>query len=208
MALNLVQFNNIDGVPIHYARAPVANYGTKGKGPRNVRLDKTFFNQLQKCLAEIWGLSPWGAPEVLVSGGCYVEKAGTHGLGRAIDIDAIWWKGKPGMITKKAPDDALRYLAVESILHKHFGIVLDFWYNGAHEDHWHVDNGREKGYRSSSRAQALFIQAALTYVYELDIGDIDGVVGKKTTAALKKVRSLAEWDLFLVETATMAFSKA
>lgn len=205
--MKLVTFNNIEGVPIHYARAPVASYGTKGKGPRNVRLDQPFLEKLTACLSELWSLCPWGKPEVLVSGGCYVMKAGPHGLGRGIDIDAIWWVGQPALITKNAPTDAVRYVAVWAILNKYFGNVLGYWYNGAHEDHFHVDDMRGPGYRPASLAQLVFLQAALTKVYGFDTNGIDGIAGDATKEALKKV-DLTDWPKFLTDTAKLAFSKA
>lgn len=219
MILDLVTFDNLDGVPIYYARQPVAKYGTKGKGPRKVRLEKAFHVQLKACLADLWATHPWGKPEVLVSGGCYVEKAGRHGEGRAIDIDAIWWGGpqpQRPLVTKiSAIKDPVLYLGVEAVLRKHLGMVLDYWYNQAHEDHWHCDNGTPFGFRSGARNQALFVQAALTYVHGLTV-DIDGVVGKETQNAFAAVfanepngvGSIQKlWTDFLQLTATKAFSK-
>jgi hypothetical protein len=211
MIMKLITFNNIGGVPIHYARAPVAQYGTRGKGPRNVRLDQIFLAELTKCLEELWELCPWGRPNVLVSGGCYVVKAGAHGFGRGIDIDAIWWENASSiptysLITFNAPHDALCYIAVWAILNKHFGNVLGYWYNSAHEDHFHVDDMRAPGYRPASRAQLVFLQAALTYVYGFSTNGIDGIVGDATRAALKNV-DISNWSEFLVTTAKLAFSK-
>lgn len=213
MALDLVTFDNIDGVPIYYARQPVAPYGTKGKGPRKVRLEKNFHLELAACLTDLWITHPWGKPEALVSGGCYVEKAGRHGEGRAIDIDAIWWAAAPQfpLVTKSALKYPVLYLGVEAILRKHLGMVLNFWYNQAHEDHWHCDNGTPLGFRSSSRNQILFIQAALTYVHK-HILDIDGVLGNKTrdafAAAIGSYRGIQDlWMDFLQLTATKAFGQ-
>lgn len=217
MTLDLITFSKISDVPIYYARQPVAPYGTKGKGPRSVRLDEAFHDQLEVCLHEVWEKCPWGAPEALVSGGCYVEKAGRHGEGRAIDIDAIWWGGaqpqRPLVTKTSAVKDPVLYLGVEAILRKHLGMVLNFWYNHAHEDHWHCDNGTPLGFRSGSRSQALFIQAALTYVHGHKV-DIDGIIGKGTRGALSGVQGAAycddiskTWVNFLELTAASAFSQ-
>lgn len=209
--MNLVAFDNLDGVPIFYARQPVAHYGTKGKGPRTVRLDANFKKQLEVCLMHLWSACPLGKPTELVSGGCYVEKAGRHGEGRAIDIDAIWWNDK-SLITKKAEAQPMLYLGVESVLRLHLGMVLDFWYNQAHEDHWHCDNGTPLGWRKS-RNQVLFVQAALKFVHEQSIGsaDIDGIMGKDTMTAFANVMPdndiKKSWDSFLKQTASVAFSK-
>jgi len=209
--MNLVSFSDLDGVPISYARLPDHPYGTKGKYPRTVRLDKTFHDQLLICLEDLWATCPWGKPEVLVSGGCYVEKAGRHGEGRAIDIDAIWWKDYR-VITHDAKQVPVAYLGIEAVLRKHLGMVLDFWYNHAHEDHWHCDDGTPLGWRGS-RNQSVFMQAALTHVHGYHV-DIDGVVGKETREALALVQGAAyhedisqTWASFLSLTAASAFSQ-
>jgi len=212
--MNLVAFDKLDGVPIYYARQPVAAYGAKGKGPRTVRLDADFKKQLEVCLMHLWSKCPLGKPTELVSGGCYVEKAGRHGEGRAIDIDAIWW-GDKSLITKKAEQQPVLYLGIESVLRLHIGMVLDFWYNQAHEDHWHCDNGTSLGWRGS-RNQVLFTQAALSLVHGQNIGSsgIDGVMGKDTRQALASALGVdgiigdlgKVWSQFLELTATKAFA--
>jgi len=186
--MDLVAFDHLAGVPIYYARQPVAPYGTMGKGPRTVRLEAAFKTELERCLVDLWKVSKLGPAEALVSGGCYVEKAGRHGEGRAIDIDAIWWKGQPPLVTRNAPQDAVRYLGVEAVLRMHVGTILDFWYNGAHEDHWHCDNGGTPEWREGSRARTVFMQAALTYVFGHElVGGIDGNLGGSTRRALTDV---------------------
>jgi len=218
MTIDLVQFDHIAGVPIHYARSPVAPYGTIGK-KRNVRLERNFRLELAACLADLWITCPWGKPEALVSGGCYVEKAGRHGEGRAIDIDAIWWKGHQPFITKQAPNDTIRYLAIEAILRKHFGTVLDFWFGHGHEDHFHVDNGQPQGWTGKPptlHAETLFLQSALRLVHGLDIGPtgIDGILGNATRNAFSSVMSKSApfsikdaWNNFLDLTASFAFAQ-
>lgn len=219
MSIDLVSFDTIAGVPIYYARQPVAKYGTKGKGPRTVRLDLVFHKQLDLCLTDLWSRCPWGRPEALVSGGCYVEKAGRHGEGRAIDIDALWWTGahpRRPLVTLQAPNDPVLYLGVEAVLRRHFGTVLDFWFGHGHEDHWHVDNGQPQGWTGKPptvHAETLFMQAALKFVHEQDIGpcEIDGIMGKATKTAFANVVSDSDikksWDKFLDLTASVAFSK-
>lgn len=226
--MNLVAFKAIAGVPIHYARAPVAPYGTIGR-PRTVRLDAVFKDQLETCLAQLWSVCPYGAPAALVSGGCYVKKAGRHGEGVAIDIDAIWWAstgdladGEPKpLITKNAPNDAVRYLGVEAVLRKHFGTVLNYWFGHGHEDHWHVDSGQPQGWTGKPptvHAETLFLQAALKHVHLCTNRDgseleIDGKLGAETLAALsyafafdvRKEVVNNYWDEFLRRTWERAF---
>lgn len=213
--LDLVTFDHLAGVPIHYAREPVAPYGTIGKGPRTCRLDRVFFAQLELCLSMLWTKHPWGKPEVLVSGGCYVEKAGRHGEGRAIDIDALWWKNNH-LVTRDAESYPAHYLGIEAILRQHFGTVLDFWFAHGHEDHFHVDNGQPQGWTGrppTVHAETLFMQAALTHVHGVKV-DIDGFFGDETRNALHEVEESAftnclkkNWDIFLEMTIKEAFSK-
>lgn len=212
--MKLVTFDHIAGVPVHYAREPVAKYGTRGKGPRKVRLEESFHRQLEGCLHDLWETCPLGVPEVLVSGGCYVMKAGAHGEGRAIDIDAIWWPDMV-LVTKNALKTPQLYLGVESVLRTHFGNVLDFWYNDAHQDHFHIDNHKDPSYRFGSRSQSVYLQASLKYVHGHDDLGIDGWVGKETNKALHELlpyysmnAPVAElWESFIGLTAKKAFSQ-
>lgn len=220
--MGLITFNNIDGVPIHYARLPVAKYGTLGVGPRTVRLEEDFHLELAACLTDLWVTCPWGKPDALVSGGCYVEKAGRHGEGRAIDIDAIWWD-EYRVITRDALQVPVAYLGIESVLRRHFGTVLDFWFGHGHEDHFHVDNGQPQGWTGRAptvHAETLYLQAALRYVHGCKARDgsdldIDGILGPDTYEALSSVTQIVMhnpkdigevWNNFLQHTADLAFS--
>ncbi len=214
--LTLVAFDHLAKVPVHYARAPVAAYGTRGKGPRTVRLAPAFRRALETCLEEVWAVCPLGAAEVLVSGGCYVEKCGKHGEGVAIDIDALFWRDR-GLVTLMMSKDPVLYLGVEAIIRKHFGTVLNFYYNRAHRDHWHIDDGSPVAWYHTSRSRVLFLQAALAHVYETYLAsDVDGIMGPKTVTALEHVLGIkgydalgfnAVWVPFLELTAKEAFKK-
>lgn len=245
--LDLVRFEDIRGVEIRYARAPVSSYGSPGV-PRAVRLDREFLETLTRCLDELWRVAPGGRAAAVVSAGCYVDKPGAHGTGRAIDIDAIWWnvppkrppidpdvstetplaelegapgtppdpvlpKGPPPIVTLDYPRDSRRYLAVEAILRKHFGLVLDFHYNKAHRDHWHIDDSQPVGFYSS-RSRVVFVQAALSTLWGLQV-EIDGKWGMITDGAAKKITaqlhsrkdltSLEGWFEFLDAVAATGF---
>lgn len=212
--MNLVALHRIAGAAVHYARQPVAPYGSQGL-PRTVRLDRAFRDTLEAALEDLWRVCRMGRADVVVSGGCYVEKAGRHGEGVAVDIDAIWWKGRPPLIARNAPKDAARYLGVEAVLRRHIGTVLDYWYNGAHEDHWHCDAGSAPGWREGSRARVVFMQAALSLVHGQDIGPagIDGILGRSTRAALARALGEREalnpgalWPALLEATIAKAFT--
>ena len=185
--LDLIRFEEVAGVPIHYARPPVAPYGSIGK-PRKPRLDREFYTKLEVCMSELWDLL--GRAKAVVSGGCYVEKPGMHGAGRAIDIDAIWWDKGPPIITLNYPNDRRRYLALEAQLRKHFGLVLNYHYNRAHRDHFHVDDSQPVGFFSTA-SRVVFIQAALIYLWDKDI-EHDGIWGQQTESAVLSITSQLE----------------
>jgi len=187
--LDLVRFSEIAGAPIHYARAPVSVYGSIGV-PRTPRLDREFLAKLDVCFEELWSVAPAGRGRAIVSGGCYVEKAGMHGAGRAIDIDAIWWPEEtrePPVVTLNYPRDRKRYLAVEAVLRKHLGIVLDYHYNKKHWDHFHCDDSQPVGFFPTA-SRVVFVQAALIHVFGVDVAH-DGVWGAETEAAVELITS-------------------
>lgn len=177
-------FNSLAGVATHYARPPVAPYGTRG-------VSHTFFTtsgfqqRLEAAFNELWNTCPNGRAEVITSAGTYVEKPGFHGLGRAFDLDAIFWRDKD-FITLNYQSDKKFYLGVEAVMRKHFGTVLNHLYNADHRDHLHLDDGTEVGFSASSRSRVLFVQAAIVHVFDVAI-DIDGVFGDQTEGAIRTV---------------------
>jgi hypothetical protein len=81
-------FSEIAGVPIHYARPPIAPYGTRGKS-YSFYTTAAFEKKLTICFEELWATCPLGAAAIVTSAGTWVDKSGYHGLGRAIDVDGI-----------------------------------------------------------------------------------------------------------------------
>jgi len=198
-------FNSVAGVPTHYARAPVAQYGTIGV-VRTFHCTHLFFNKLDACFAELWRVSPHGRAQAVVSAGGQVDKPGSHGDGRAFDIDAIFWPGKT-LVTRDFPTDQNYYLGVEAVLRKHFGVVLDYNYNAAHRDHFHIDDSVAVGF-SRARSHTLFMQAVCEHIFGKTFrGGIDGDFGTGTQTALDEVCAelgvttpltvLANWNSFL-----------
>jgi len=208
-------FTEITGVPIHYARPPVAPYATRGKSYRFYAL-KDFEDQLTACFTELWQICSLGKPEVVTSAGTYVDKVGYHGKGRAVDIDAIFWQSRD-FVTLDYPSDPVFYLGVEAILRRHFGTVLNYLYNVDHRDHFHIDNGSPVKFIRSSRSRVLFLQAALTYIFDLPLL-IDGIYGENTTSATNKaleesgisgdIDTVNVWTGLLLAIAEKGFAKA
>lgn len=84
--------------------------------------------------------------QYVVTAGAYVNKSGYHGLGRAFDLDIIKWQNAqsaPYYGEHNSSNLALqrRYVGLNACAHRHFRYVLHGWYNSAHGDHIHVDDG-------------------------------------------------------------------
>ena len=198
-------FDSVGGVPTHYARQPVATYGTIGVR-RTFHSTRGFFNKLDACFQELWRVSPHHTALAVVSAGAQVKKPGAHGQGQAFDIDAIFWPGKT-FVTRNFPTDTNYYLGVEAVLRKHFGVVLAYNYNAAHQDHFHVDDTVSLGF-SRGRSHTLFMQGVCYHIFGKRFrGNVDGGFGSGTQGALDEVCAelgvstpltvLANWNSFL-----------
>ena len=175
-------FSSLDGVPVNYAREPVAPYGTRGR-PHTFNCTSGFLQKVEACFEELFRVSPLGRAEIITSAGTLVDKPGFHGLGRAFDLDALFWSERD-FITLRFSTDQKFYLGVEAVLRKHFGTVLNYLYNSDHHDHLHVDDGTEVGFVRSSTSRVFFVQAALTHVLGVPVG-IDGAYGPETGGGLR-----------------------
>lgn len=179
-------FEELAGVPVHYDRFPNPQfgYGTRGK-PLTWHCTEAFEKKLNAAFEELWDVCPLGRAEVITTAGAYVNKPGMHGKGRGFDVDGIFWSNRT-FITKKYPEDRPFYLAVEAILRKHFGTVLNYEYNRDHEDHLHVDDGTEPGFVARHKSRVLFLQMALAHVFNRSV-TIDGFAGPETNTAATEV---------------------
>ncbi len=188
----LVHNAEVAGIAVHYARQPVARYGTRGK-PRRPRCTPEFRGKLVACMEEFANVCPLGKPEIFVTAGMYVDRKNarpgdTHVAGEAVDVDAFWWgDGIRPLITGNALTDAGRYLGTEALLRMHFGVVIDYWCNASHRDHWHIDDGGGVGFSRRSKSEVAFVQAACLYVHGQDPGKLDRTWGPKTAAAVARV---------------------
>jgi hypothetical protein len=171
------KFNSIAGVPVHYARSPVADYGTKGKQYTFYCNDK-FFEKLESFVMEF--SARFGKPEVITSAGAYVAKSGWHGKGMAFDFDGFFWKDTKFVTLDGYKTDPTFYMAVEALLRKHFGMVLGWLYNAAHRDHWHVDSGTPVSFNEYAKSNVRFIQGVITHIHEKPCV-IDGIWGFNTS---------------------------
>jgi hypothetical protein len=208
-------FATLASVPVHFAREPIAPYGSRGK-PWSFACTHAFHATLERAFTELWELCPLGKAEVIASAGAHVPKDGFHGQGEAFDLDALFWSARD-FVTRRFPTDAAFYLAVEAVLRRHFGTVLAHSYNAAHEDHFHVQAGRPVGFSRSSKSDTLFIQNVSTRLLG-DPVDIDGRWGTETAGALERAQAtlnvtgsledVARYRVFLEAVAHRGFSAA
>jgi hypothetical protein len=178
-------FTQLAGVPVHYDRLPPQfPYGSRGKA-MNFHSTPAFQQKLEACFQELWQVCPLGKAEVIASAGAFVAKPGFHGLGRAFDLDCIFWKDK-GFITLHFPMDRRFYLGVDAVLRKHFGTVLNFHFDNAHRDHFHIDDGTSIGFFPGHKSRVAFLQMALTFLFETPVV-IDRDIGPQTNGATREV---------------------
>lgn len=175
--------NNINNIPLHYARLVNHPYGTRGE-QRQFSIDSNFLRVLKDAFEEVFSNCPLGKPEVVTTAGIFVNKPGQHGHGTAFDLDAIFWKDHT-LITTNFIHQKELYLGVESFLRKHFGIVLNYYYRG-HEDHWHVDTSVPVDYHEASKSETLYLQMVLKYIYGKPV-IIDGLSGPQTRSYTNEV---------------------
>lgn len=184
------EWRDVAGVPVHYDRGSPAEYGTRGR-PAVFRTTPAFHNRLTRCFTEVWEV--FGRAEVITSAGAWVPRPGKHGQGRAFDLDAVFWAGGRELVTLRdgwQARDRQLYLGVEALLRRHFGIVLDYNYNAAHRDHFHLDDGAPIQFRTGSRSTVLFVQAALVELWDARL-DVDGLWGPLTGGAVKRALAAA-----------------
>lgn len=171
------RFKVLAGVPVHYDRDKPEDYGTRGR-PYTFQCTAALKSSLNKCFQELWSKCRLGKAEVITSAGTYVDRpASHHSRGDAFDLDGIFWNNHT-FVTKRYLQGPVFYLGVESVLRKHFGVVLDYNYNTDHHDHFHVDNSSPRGFAPTRRTSVLYLQATLTHIFGIPTG-IDGQMGSE-----------------------------
>ena len=207
---NEVTYSSVSGIPLHYSRDEF--YGKRG---RNLQFASTnrLKEVLEKCFKTLSEESPFGKPEALVTGGLYVRKPGFHGRGLALDVDAIYWPNRT-LISVLYPYDTVHYLAIESVFRQYFGTVLNYLYDRAHEDHWHMDLGTPPDFYTDSPSRVFYLQASLTHIHDRPVL-IDGVWGRQTRGATQEVleemalgsniENMSTWQAYLRRTAKIGF---
>jgi hypothetical protein len=187
--MDLFYFDKIASVPLHFARPSISDYGSQGN-PQAFQATMLLIDKLNVCFSEIFEKIPYGIAEVITLSGSFLAGNGRHGEGLAVDLDSIFWKNRSFTALNYNLDPYL-YLGIESILRKHFGTVLSYLYSPTHHDHIHIDIGTEVGFNPKSKPRVLFLQAALTHIFDLKV-TIDGFYGRQTKTAVNELLRLEE----------------
>jgi len=140
------------------------------------QFDSKFFAAFEECFLEIE--KRYKKVSRVILAGAYVEKPGSHKLGRAADLDGIEFED--GSRWDATGRDRLA-AAIQGIFARKFGVVLGWTFDEAHEDHLHVDDTFDFGFRSNWKSVTGFVQ----WVLRLDgfNVEIDGVWGPLTQRA-------------------------
>lgn len=204
VALNvpLINITHAGTYRLAYDRLKALGYGVPEPLPDRTKRIFRGQQSLQDALnnwAPLLAKVEMTAPSLILTGGLYVNKAGQHGQGLAIDVDGLWWSEVNKFLTINAPTDWYRYLRIEASLRKVFGTVLNYDYNAAHRDHWHCDLGTSTAWRHVE-SQTKFVQRVLNELYKETL-PIDGKwLGDTITAAKNAGYELdkdGHWDRFL-----------
>ena len=202
----LRRYDTLGGAALRYDRVSQSGYGT-AEVPFSPWIDAGFAEQLDACFAELdKKFQPAvGALETILCGGVGRPGPGAslHHRNRAFDLDGLVFKDAQ-LIANEFPAKPQLYLAVECVLRRHFGLVLAYDYNRAHQDHFHIDNSRSPGLRKDARSHSVFVQNLLTFVYDLPVIR-DGVWGAETDAAVRRLRSRYGLPSFSRKTNWLAF---
>ncbi|MBW3604650.1 MAG: extensin family protein [Actinobacteria bacterium] len=189
MAATERAYRTIGGVPLRYLRSDVRvrTYYARSTAAFEDKLD-AFAHDLGRAAPP-----SYGAVRYIATAGAYVNKPKLHGLGRAFDLDLVRWQGRTCAPIRGHHGHARRavirrYIGVDALARRRFKYVLDGWYNAAHRDHLHLDDGGgalvfNAGYRSDT----VFIQAAANVMINARLA-VDGVYGPKTRRAFATMK--------------------
>jgi hypothetical protein len=189
MAATERAYRTIGGVPLRYLRSavPLKRY--------YARSTAQFEDKLDAFADDLGAAAPpsYGSIRYIATAGAYVNKPKLHGLGRAFDLDLVRWQRRTcapirGNHLHQRRSVVRRYIGVDALARRRFKYVLDGWYNAAHRDHLHLDDGGgalvfNPGYRSDT----VFVQAAANVMINAGL-EIDGVYGPKTRRAFSTMK--------------------
>lgn len=123
--------------------------------------------------------------------GVGVCKSGYHGRARAFDLTHIRFSNgayfDANWSWRESRYHHRRYLAVAAQCRRYVGTVLTHWYNSAHADHIHFDNGVGATYiRSGAKSDTTLVQASCNLLNGESLA-VDGVWGSLTQSAYRRL---------------------
>ncbi len=161
-------------------------------GQHNLHFEPTFWRQCGEIVRQLDARVPNTINFIGDIGAGYC-KSGYHGSARALDISQIRYTDGTYIDTnaswRGSTADIRRYVGLAAQCRTVVGTVLTAWYNAAHQNHIHIDNGT--GFvpiRTGARSDILLIQAASRHLNGESLS-IDGVWGGATEAAYGRLRS-------------------
>lgn len=196
-------------------RTGYASNGTGVHGGRHTHtFNEGFWNQCDDFAEDYnYYTSTYGSKPVDWFGdiGIVACKANSwHACGRAFDLTAVYFTDggyvdcnrswRWGLTHKR------RYLGLAAQLRREFGTVLTAWYNTAHKNHIHFDNGSAfTVIRTSYRSDTTLVQASCNYLDSAGLS-IDGVWGPRTEAAYQNLLRAFHLQCYDPKTSTWAAS--
>lgn len=217
--MSKIRVREVADLPLLYDRRPPSNYGVTGI-PVHPFINTEFAVEVELAMRQVVlalqgaGL---GTARAILFGG--IGRSGTgkslHHTNRAFDLDGLMFTDAENWVADTFPVQPLIYLGIEAVLRQHFGTVLTYMYNSDHQDHFHFDNGERVGFVRHSKSRVLFLQNALSHVFDTPVG-IDGVYGPATADAERRIRrelgiggfsKLGNWVAFLSAVEELALNR-
>lgn len=183
--------------PMRYRYAYNGDGTGRHTGRQAQRFAAAFYNQVcSPIVRDIDGYSRYiGGPPLAWIGnvGVTVCRSGMHARGRAFDLTRVqmygWmvdcntsWRLSAGLASIR------RYVAVVATCRYYTGTVLTTWYNTAHQNHIHFDNGVPfTVIRPRMRSDTTLVQASSNVLMGAGLV-VDGVWGPLTERAYNALR--------------------
>jgi hypothetical protein len=192
-APGLITVDQLDGVPLFYARGPGA------PARHSFSFEPTFHDECVAVIRSVRHRVPasYGKLKRITTAGTFVSKDLMHGKARAMDHDRWEFEHVDIHPFKHDHNSAnlkrrRRYWALAAIMRSHSAYVLHGEYNGPHTNHIHHDNGGPFGFDTSSKATVKLVQAICKHIFGFTALAIDGDYGTNSKAAVKSVLAKLE----------------
>jgi hypothetical protein len=170
--------------------------------------NEAFFQRLYNWRMFYYNNNPWSLLTSVWNLGAYANRPGSwHCDGRAFDITRGYGTNTGNTLQFLARYDIWstytgstlvlyrrRYWAAAASLHYYFRDTLTYWFDAAHRNHIHVDNGQSgtslSTFSTGSGTQVQSVQAMLSYVWgysERNTTWDDSIDGNRAAAVLARI---------------------